>query len=226
MSGGISKRVGLFLLIFGVPLIFLYVLARGETNTQKLKFYGEEITKEGKFKINDFIFYDADSNAITKETLKGKSIIFSILIPSCPSKCPIISGQLGNFVYNKIKAEKRLKDFIIVSQLLDTSGKEVDLKSFIQEQPVDQDWWKILRAEENTIYDFELPNANLLDDNLKDRVIGGKTFYKMILLVDRNHYLRGIYQGDKTMEIERLNQEIRVLEREYAVIDKKENIQK
>lgn len=224
MSGGISKRVGLFLLIFGVPLIFLYVLAIGETQTQRLKYYGKEITEKGKTKINDFLFYDVDSNSITKETFKGKSLIVSILIPSCPSKCPIISGQLGNFVYNKIKNETKIKDFVILSQLLDTSGKEVDLKAFLQEQPVDQNVWKIVTGSDNPIYDFDLPNANLKQDNAKDPAIGGKTYYKMILLIDRDHYLRGIYQGDKTMEIERLQQEIRVLERQYAAEEKAKNV--
>ncbi len=37
----------------------------------------------------------------------------------------------------------------------------------------------------------------------------------MLLLIDKNQYVRGIYQGDKTLEIERLNKEMRVLEREY-----------
>lgn len=220
MQGGITKRIVLFLLLFGIPLVFLYILAQGDPNVQGLKFYGKEVSETGKQKINDFLFYDVDSNAVTKETLKGKSLIITTLIPSCPSKCPIISSQLGNFIYNKISTETRLKDFVIISHLLDTTGNNVDLKAFTEEQPVNADFWKIVTANTNPIYDFQMPKAHLMDQNPKDVVVGGKTYYKMILLVDKDHYVRGIYQGDKSMEIERLNQEIRVLEREYKSKEK------
>lgn len=216
MGGATSKRIGLFLLLFGVPLIFLMVLSRGDTEYNGLKFYAKNITDSGRIKVNDFLFYDVDSNAITKESLEGKSIIITTLIPSCPAACPVLSKQLGEYIYNPILHETRLKDFIIVSQLIDTNGNQVDLASFIKEQPVNAEKWKIVTGpQENPVYDFDLPNAKLNQDSPKDNVIGGKTYYKMILLIDKNHYLRGIYQGDKTPELKRLQQEIKVLEREY-----------
>lgn len=216
MQGGISRRIGLFALLFGVPLLFLYLLAKGEPNIEKLKFYGKEITDTGKDKIKDFVFYDLDSNEVTKETLKGKTLITTILIPSCPSLCPIISRQVDEFVYKKMIDREKFKDFLILSQLVDTTGKSPNLKSFIGEQTVNPNKWLMVTGEENNIYDFDLPKANLLDNNSADVVVGGKTYYKMLLLIDKNHYIRGIYQGDKTLEIERLNKEINVLEREYS----------
>lgn len=216
MGGGTSKRIGLFLLLFGVPLIFLVVLSRGDTTYNGLKYYSKNITDSAKVKVNDFLFYDLDSNAVTKESLAGKTIIVTTLIPSCPSACPVISKQLGEYIYNDISHQTRLKDFIILSHLIDTNGNQVDLASFIKEQPVNQEKWKIVTGpQENPLYDFDLPNAKLNQNSPNDDVIGGKTYYKMILLIDKNHYLRGIYQGDKTPEIKRLQQEIKVLEREY-----------
>jgi protein SCO1/2 len=215
MQGAVSKRIRLFALLFGVPLLFLYLLAKGNPNTTSLKYYGKEITEIGKQKINDFLFYDVDSNEITQQTLKGKTIITSILIPSCPSYCPVISQQIDEFLYKKIIDRENFKDFIILSQLIDTTGKNPNLVSFINEQDIKPNKWLIVTGNENPIYNFELPNANLLQDNITDKAIGGRTYYKMLILIDKNKYVRGIYQGDKTLEIERLNKEIRVLEREY-----------
>lgn len=221
MKGGISKRVGLFFLIFGVPLLFLVILSRGEPETTKLKFYGKNLTEKGTTKINDFLFYDVDSNQITKQTYKGKTLVVNMLIPSCPSVCPVISPQLESFIYKKVLNETRLKDFMMLSHVVDTNGGAIDLKSFVQEQgDIDSDKWKFVQGSSNSLYDFDLPKANLLDTNKYDIAIGGRTFYKMVLLIDRNQYLRGIYQGDKTMELERLKQELNVLEREYASIAK------
>lgn len=238
MQGGISRRIGLFALLFGIPLLFLYLLAKGDPNIESLKFYGKEITDTGKQKIKDFVFYDVDSNQVTKETLKGKTLITTILIPSCPSLCPIISRQVDEFVYKKMIDREKFKDFLILSQLVDTTGKSPNLKSFIGEQTVNPNKWLMVTGEENNIYDinfnvvikdytkpwyyreFEKPKIvvrNLLKDNIPNsNEIGGKTYYKMLLLIDKNHYIRGIYQGDKTLEIERLNKEINVLEREYS----------
>lgn len=222
MKGGISKRIGLFAVLFGVPLLFLYVLAKGDPNTTSLKFYGKEITNTGKYKIKDFVFYDVDSNKITNETLKGKTIITSILIPSCPSLCPIISQQVDEFVYKKIIDRENFKDFVLLSQLIDTTGKTPNLELFVNEQKSNSNQWLIVTGDDNPIYDFDLPQANLLQNNNSDKAIGGKTYYKMLLLIDKNQFVRGIYQGDKSLELERLNKEIRVLEREYHKEGKKQ----
>ena len=71
----LTKRIGLFAILFGVPLIFLYTLARGKNNSQDLPYFGktEELGKQTE--IKDFTFYDIDSNIINKETTKGQTLI-------------------------------------------------------------------------------------------------------------------------------------------------------
>jgi protein SCO1/2 len=239
MKGGILGKIGLFSLLFGIPLLFLYILAKGDPNIESLRFYGKEITTTGKYKINDFSFYDVDSNNITKQTLKGKTIVTSILIPSCPTHCPIISQQVDALVYKKFINRPELKDFVILSQLINPSGTTLNLNTFSKEQNIDPDRWIIVTGQdENPIYDIDFnvpiidysipwyvrfytkPNfitRNLLTESAPNsNTIGGKTYYKMLLLIDKNNFVRGMYQGDKTLELERLNKEIKVLEREYA----------
>ena len=50
--------------------------------------------------------------------------------------------------------------------------------------------------------------------------VGGKTYYSMIILVDRNKKVRGLYQGDQTLQIESLRKDLRKLFIEYKTIDK------
>ncbi len=219
MQGGISKRIGLFLLFFGIPFLFLYIFANGKTNIKHLKYFGKEITDKGKYQVKDYHFQDLFKSPVNKSTLKGKTIIASVIVPSCPSSCPILHQQVEKFIYNKIVKDKNLKNFMLLSVVVDTSGKQVNLASLINEHKVNQSRWKYVTGDKNLLFDFELPKANLKNDKSKDFKYPS-TVSRMLMLIDRNNYVRGIYQGDKTMDIDRLSKELRVLEREYAKQDK------
>lgn len=222
MKGGISKRVGLFFLIFGVPLLFLVILSRGENIPKKLKYYANKVTDNPVTKVNDFKLFDKDSNVITLNNFKGKTLIVNVLIPSCPNYCTVMQSELDRVIYkDKITKETRLRDYVMMSHLIDTLGNNVDLASFIKEQKeIDPSKWLMVKGDSRSLYDYNINGQNLLNNEAKTLAVGGKVFHEMILLIDNNQYLRGIYQGDEPMEIRRLSQELNVLEREYASIAK------
>ena len=217
----ISRRVWLFTILFGVPLAFLYPLSKGKPNTKDLPYFGktEELAK--KTEIKDFLFYDIDSNVINKQSTEGKTLVVSTLIPSCPYYCPIIQKQLKFLVYDKLYQRPAFKDLLFISHLIDTTGNKPNLSQFLNEQ-VDYDFsrWKIVVGEDNPIYDIDLPNANLKNtDFISSTTIGGKAYYQMILLIDRNRKVRGMYQGEQTQQIENMRKDIRKLFIEYKEED-------
>ncbi|MDA9261893.1 hypothetical protein N9P38_00875 [Flavobacteriales bacterium] len=218
----LTKRIGLFAILFGIPLIFLYTLARGKNNSQDLPYFGktEELAKQTE--IKDFTFYDIDSNVVNKETTKGQTLIVSTLIPSCPEKCPIIQKQLKFLVYDKLFDRPAFEGLMFLSHLVDTNGGNPDLSYFVDQQ-VDYDLsrWKMVTGPDNPIYDIDLPNANLKNTDFKmSNTVGGETYYSMILLIDRDKKVRGLYQGNQTPQIEGLRKDIRKLFIEYKTIDK------
>lgn len=217
----ISRRVWLFIILFGVPLAFLYPLSKGKPNTKDLPYFGktEELAKTTE--IKDFLFYDIDSNVINKESTEGKTLVVSTLIPSCPYFCPIIQKQLKFLVYDKLYLRPEFKDLLFISHLVDTTGAEPNLSQFLNEQE-DYDFsrWKIVTGQDNPIYDIDLPNANLKNtDFTTSTTIGGKAYYQMILLIDRNRKVRGLYQGEQTQQIENMRKDIRKLFIEYKEED-------
>lgn len=217
----ISRRVWLFIILFGVPLAFLYPLSKGKPNTKDLPYFGktEELAKTTE--IKDFLFYDIDSNVINKESTEGKTLVVSTLIPSCPYFCPIIQKQLKFLVYDKLYLRPEFKDLLFISHLVDTTGAEPNLSQFLNEQE-DYDFsrWKIVTGQDNSIYDIDLPNANLKNTDFKSSTtIGGKAYYQMILLIDRNRKVRGLYQGEQTQQIENMRKDIRKLFIEYKEED-------
>ncbi|MEN8928043.1 MAG: hypothetical protein ABF240_04185 [Flavobacteriales bacterium] len=217
-----TKRLGLFAILFGVPLVFLYTLARGKNNSQDLPYFGktEELAKVTE--IKDFSFLDADSNVVNKETTKGQTLVISTLVPSCPDKCPIIQKQLKFLVYDKLYDRPEFEGLIFLSHLLDTSGSIPNLQYFIdQQRNYDFSRWKIVTGKENPIYDIDLPNANLMKSGFEMDNTVGEAYYSMILLIDRNKKVRGLYQGNQTPQIENLRKDLRKLFLEYKTTDKK-----
>ena len=221
----ISKRIGLFLILFGVPLIFLFTLAKGKTNQKNLPYFGktEEIAKATE--INDFTFYDIDSTLYNKETTEGKTLLVSTLIPSCPFSCPIIQKQVKFLIYDKLYDRPEFEDLLFISHLVDTNGATPNLPLFVSElKDYDFSRWKIVVGEDNPIYDVELPNGNLKHKECDGSIecLGGKAYYQMILLIDRNKKIRGLYQGNKTQLLKGIRQDIRKLFIEYKLEDKKD----
>ena len=79
----------------------------------------------------------------------------------------------------------------------------------------------MVTGKDNPIYDLDLPNGNLKNSDFKmTNTVGGETYYSMILLIDRNKKVRGLYQGDQTPQIESLRKDLRKLFIEYKTIDK------
>jgi protein SCO1 len=219
-----TKRIWLFLLLFGTPLIFLYTLSKGKNNAKDLPYFGktEELAK--KYKINDFIFYDKDSIAVSSNTTQGKTLIVSTLIPSCPSYCPVLQSQLKFLVYDKLNGRPEFKDLLFISHLIDTTGKEPNLNQFVAEQEdVNPNTWKIVVGADNPIYDFELPTGNVKTRECDGQIacMGGKAYYQMILLIDKDKRIRGMYQGNQTQLIEKMRGDIRKLFIEYKEKEKK-----
>jgi protein SCO1/2 len=217
-----TKRIGLFLLLFGVPLFFLIPLSKGKTNSESLPYFGPSEEESKNTKIKDFVFYDVDSNTVSSESTEGKTLVVSTLISSCPFYCPIIQKQLKFLVYDKLYDRPEFEDLLFISHLVDTNGGTPNLNQFISEQlDINFDKWKFVTSSTNPIYDLELPGGNLQTTDFKTkRCIGGKTYYKMILLVDRNKNVRGLYQGDQTQLIENMRKDIRKLFIEYKTEDK------
>jgi len=222
MNKGRLHKIGLFALIFVIPLLFLFIISKGNTEYKKLLYYADQATEQPIAQVPDFLFYDKDSNVVSKESLAGKAIVFNVLIPSCPTYCPVLGHQLKNLVYKDILEEERLKDFVIVSLVLDTNkDNKINLDQVISENEVDHSRWKFVTGEgKPNLYNFSLMDSINVSKNAV--MIGGELFYQTILLIDKEHYLRGFYLGSNYLEMDRLNQELMILNLEYAS-DKESN---
>ena len=96
------------------------------------------------------------------------------------------------------------------------------LKEFANKIQADSGRWHFLTGDRKAIYDLAYQGfmVNVMQDPTAP---GGFLHSDMILLIDRNRHIRGIYEGTSLKDVKRLIDEIKVLVAEYNSA-RKENV--
>lgn len=165
--------------------------------------------KDGSFlPINPFQFINQYGDTISQEEVNNKVYIAEFFFTSCPSICPLVSKQLKR-VYNAYSNES---DFMILSHTIDpkhdTTSKLLDYYTYdLGIENVSN--WHLLTGEKEHIY--EIANfsygAVTYDDKLSDNIMHSGA----LILIDKDGYIRGMYDGKDTESVNFLIKDIRNL---------------
>lgn len=181
-------------------------------NQDKLPILGDEQIKEGKkakHMIGNFQLYDQDSNVVTLKKLDGKIHIAGFMFLSCPTICPKMTIEMKK-VYD---ATKSMDEVVLLSYSIDTYRDSVPrLKNYANELGLQTDKWHFLTGDEDSILALaESYYATAYPDSTAP---GGFTHSGGLLLIDKNRHIRGVYDGTKAIETQRLISDIKTLVKE------------
>lgn len=218
----VFNKVLFFVILIGVPFSLVYMLAQGKPSFSDLPFFGPEkyITTEvdGQrrvdtvpYTINDFSFITIDGKTVTKEMFSGKNtLVFSTLYTSCPFNCAINSTMFDKIAYQEVLNIKDLKDVIFLTRLISPGKDTVDSSGLENLINPDKDRWMWYVTDNNVVFDIDFPGGNPTQVNPTD-FPGGAAADGVILLVDKNMRIRGVYEGVHDTEIRRLRDDLWVL---------------
>lgn len=168
--------------------------------------------------VHDFSFTDQDGKKITQRDVDGEVYVAEYFFTTCKGICPKMNDNMKK-VYDKFKNEQ---DFSIISH---TCMPETDsvplLKAYKQKILGAGDFknklasWYFVTGSKDSLYkmareSYLLDNEKNNSLNIKDQFIHTQFF----ALVDKQHRLRGIYDGLKTNELEKLSGDIKDLLKE------------
>ena len=178
-----------------------------------LKIYGERDVVNGDtvyHKIQPFRFVDQDSATITRETVDGKIYVADFFFTSCRTICPIMKTQMLR-VYEQFKDDP---DIVILSHTIDPEYDTVGLlKDFAERLGVSSRNWHFLTGNKDSIYTIAEKSyfaTAMEDDTEPDGFIHSGAF----ILVDRDQRIRGMYDGTKQEDVDRLIRDIGRLKKE------------
>lgn len=163
--------------------------------------------------LGDFRLQSQSGRVVTPTDLDSGLYVASFFFTTCPGACPRTNGLLMQ-VQEKFRKEPRVK---LVSYSVDPAHDSVAvLERYAEQYGAIAGKWFFLTGDKTALYrlatqEYRLPAPT--------GVAPGLVHSQNLYLVDRNRRVRGIYDGTKAKEVNRLITEISVLLYDYDHTD-------
>lgn len=177
----------------------------GNWHVDSFEMEGKTVTDTVYHKIAAFSFVNQDSVKITNADLEGKVYVADFFFTTCPTICPVMKTQMLR-VYEKFKDNPNFK---ILSHTIDPKHDTVALlKDYSQRIGVENaSTWHFLTGDQEKI--FEIGQTSYLTTAMEDQQEpGGFLHSGAFVLVDQNGRIRGVYDGTKEDQVNRLMNDI------------------
>ena len=151
--------------------------------------------------IADFAFVNQVGDTIRKEGMVGIIYVADFFFTTCPTICPVMKKEMLR-VYEQFKGDP---NFRILSHSIDPShDTQAVLKDYAEKLGVpDAATWNFLTGDQEKI--FEIGQTSYLTTTMADDMEpGGFLHSGAFLLVDQQGRIRGVYDGTKTDQVDRL----------------------
>lgn len=155
-------------------------------------------------------------NTVSLNDIQNKVIVADFFFTRCPSICPTMTKNMSKLQksFSKLTEGRRTIDSSAVRFLSFSVDPERDsveaLKNYADKFGVNHDNWWMLTGPKKTIYDFAL---NEMKMGLVDGESSDTSFIhsQKFVLLDRDHVVRGYYDGLDTLALRKLAEDIGLL---------------
>ena len=217
-----KMRTGLISIFGLIGLITFISISKGHNTDFRLPIYTPAdldpdwvdesiLNSTGPHIVQDFEFINQNGKIIDERTVAGKIYVAEFFFTTCPGICPILT-----------KHTKRIQEAFIdddnVLILSHTVYPEHDsvqvLNAFAEMHGIKSTKWHLLTGSKEDLYGISRKGyfAISYEPDLSEYSF---IHTENVVLVDKHRRLRGIYNGTKPHEINRLIEDIYVLKKEY-----------
>lgn len=157
--------------------------------------------------VSDFELLNQNGKMITQKDYENKIYVTDFFFTRCPSICPIMSNNMEK-LQNTFLDESNVM-FLSVSVTPELDSIPI-LKKYAQKHAAIDGKWNITTGDKKHIYNLARKSyfavVNEGDGGLQDFI-----HTPNFILIDRQKRIRGVYDGTKNEEIERLTNDINLL---------------
>lgn len=156
-------------------------------------------------RIADFSLVNQLGDTITNSDVSGKVYVADFFFTSCPTICPVMKKEMLR-VYEKYQENPNFK---ILSHSIDVAHDTPEvLKDYAEKLGVESaSTWNFLTGDQEKI--FELGQTSYLTTAMADQLEpGGFLHSGAFLLIDQQGRIRGVYDGTKSDQVDRLINDI------------------
>ncbi|PUZ28744.1 SCO family protein [Chitinophaga parva] len=153
--------------------------------------------------VESFSFINQDGRTITNADVKGKTYVVEYFFTTCKGICPKMNANMEK-VYAKYKDNP---DFLILSHTEDPDNDSVPaLKAYAEKHGADSRNWWFLTGNKRQLY--KLARESYMVDDGTDAGPDDFVHTQWFALVDKDARIRGLYEGTKSSDIDKLNTDI------------------
>ena len=163
--------------------------------------------------VHDFEFTNQNGQIIDERTVAGKIYVAEFFFTTCPGICPTLTKHTKRIQDAFIDDD----DVLILSHTVHPEHDSVQvLKAFAEMHGIKSKKWHLLTGSKEELYGISRKGYFAIS-YVPDLSEYGFIHTENVVLVDKDRRLRGIYNGTKPHEINRLIEDINVLKKEYEL---------
>lgn len=175
---------------------------------------GKEVADTIYHMVPQFKYLNQDSVMVSSRKFEGKIRVVDFFFTHCPSICPPMTAQMRrlNLATKDISKYVEFLSFSIDPER-DTPTR---LREYRQQNSISAKNWNMLTGSEAATHILAKDFFSGAERN--DAIDGGFGHTPYFILVDREGYVRGIYNGTLVEDVNRMEGDIRkLLKEEYKV---------
>lgn len=203
--------------------LFFFSCTEKKTNSIALPYYNEpdftpifienksDVNKKITHTIGNFSFLNQDSISVNQKRVENKIHIANFIFTSCGSICPTMTKNM-KIVGDSLSSDKNL--VFLSFSVTPWIDKPSILKKYKERNGIKNENWEFLTGSKGDIYKLAR-QSYFAEENIgfsKDSTEFLHTEH--FVLVDKTKRIRGIYNGTLTLEMEKLIEDIKTLEKE------------
>lgn len=213
-----------FLLVF----VAIMMAACGEKERDKNRiaiFEKNELTKlpyfnsaiftpeweKGTHKIPNFSFTNQKGEEVTNKTFEGKIYVADFFFTICPGICPKLTQNMG-LLQDAYQDDSDIK--LLSHSVLPLEDTVEKLSLYAKENKVSLPQWNLVTGDKDAIYDIARNGYFADEDFVKTQDEANFIHTENFVLVDKEGYIRGVYNGTLPLEVKRLMRHIEILKNE------------
>ena len=202
-----------------VIVIFFFESCKNESKKENLPYYNsadftpnwyteKQLDTLKLHKIATFQFTNQDGKTVSNETVKGKIYVANFFFTICPSICPTMTQNL----FAVQKAFKDDNEVVMLSHsVMPATDSIAQLKKYANRWKIDTHKWHLLTGKKEKIY------ALARQSYFAEKEIGLQKekneflHTENVFLIDKQGYIRGVYNATLALDVENLINDIKVL---------------
>ena len=160
--------------------------------------------------VGSFVFRDWNNKRWTNDSLVGKPYVADFFFTSCPTICPGMTKAMKE-VQEGLKNQQR--DVQLISFTIDPKRDDsTRLKNYVAEYEIDTSNWSFLRSSnQEYVIRIAMEAFKQVAYTSDDPESGGFDHSSHLILVDKDGFMRGVYDAQEEGAIEELLQDVEKL---------------